>query len=217
MDDSKIETLWRRVGDAKNKEELDAITETLTHADFDALWKRQDKWVDEQVRRRKEEATKFNMGGHLRDCFAHFEKSRLQEHLRYCFTFVKPKAKMTTLRKDLNEQGFDFSSGRIVYKPRGYDKYEFFIKYDYYIGAKEFCAQSPDETPVARVLAHDDPILDIEYYSGHGGEAQPQIMAEDDTKIYFYVCSDGATWLGSLHKDLNDYLTGKVSIETFGG
>ena len=93
-----------------------------------------------------------------------------------------------TIRKLLNDEGFDWQRGEILYQTW------------------------PSDTPgwgAANVPAHyitqDDVILDLEFDDGYGGPDCPRFLAKDGRFLYFPVQYDGATWIDKMAWDLDWY------------
>lgn len=100
---------------------------------------------------------------------------------------------MSTIRQWLNEAGFNWNRGAIVHQ--------------------EAAGYSPgwsrnNEIGNARVIKHDDPVLDLEFNSSYGAPQCPRFIARDDSAIYFPVQYDGATWIEKIVIDLNFYVRG---------
>ena len=96
----------------------------------------------------------------------------------------------STLRKWLDEEGFDWKSGTIVYQETE----------SYYPGWTHDCGFKPGE-----IISVIHPILDREFYSGYGGPECPRIFARDQYAIYFPGQYDGATWLEKIAIDIGHY------------
>ena len=96
---------------------------------------------------------------------------------------------MATIKQWLEDYGFDFDKGRIIYQETDYP----------YPG---WC--DPDR---AMYIPTDHPILTTEFDNGYGGPNCPRFIAEDTEAIYFPVQYDGATWLEKVWKNLDKYLS----------
>jgi len=94
---------------------------------------------------------------------------------------------MTTLRKMLTQQGFDWSNGKIIIQR---------------ISSK-VCYE---EVGSARSITPDDKLLDKEFFEGHGEAHCPMFIAVDDEAVYFPGTYDGATWCEKVYKDITKYL-----------
>jgi hypothetical protein len=96
----------------------------------------------------------------------------------------------STIRSWLEEQGFDWDSGVIVYQWRE---------------GGEFAPgwSTPDSS---RQLDFTDPILDTRFCTGHGGPMAPRFFAKDRTAVYFPGQYDGATWCEKVVTDPKWYL-----------
>ncbi|MCF7995278.1 MAG: hypothetical protein K9L88_10615 [Chromatiaceae bacterium] len=95
---------------------------------------------------------------------------------------------MATLKDWLNELGFDWETGRIIYHAvRGN-------------AAGWKTAESAED------IGCDHEILTIEFDEGAGSPECPRIIAEDEEAIYFPSQYDGATALEKVWKDLDKYL-----------
>lgn len=96
-----------------------------------------------------------------------------------------------TLRKWLNEAGFDWSSGRIVY----------------HYGKDQAVCYSEDYDVDARIeIGWAHPILDKGFYSGYGVVECPAIIAKDNKALYFPSRYDGTTSLVKVMLDIDHYL-----------
>ena len=96
----------------------------------------------------------------------------------------------STIRKWLDQSGFRWDKGKIIIQECGIGRFPGW------------------GTPVsARIASKDDHVLNIEFYSGHGGPECPRFVAEDDVAIYFPAQYDGATNIEKIWKGLDEYLT----------
>lgn len=100
---------------------------------------------------------------------------------------------MATLREWLNELGFDWENGIIVYQP---------------VTEDAWCPgwAGDDEFLPPRIIPRNHPILDEEFDNGYGAPECPRIVAEDKERVYFPVQHDGATWLVYVYKDVRKYV-----------
>ncbi len=105
---------------------------------------------------------------------------------------------MATLKQWLNEAGFDWKNGTIVYQE--------VLPYD-----SENSGGKPSpgwgKGGPARYITSDDPILVQHFDSGFGGPEAPRIFARDDKAIYFPRQYDGSTWLEKIYTNSEYYLT----------
>lgn len=104
---------------------------------------------------------------------------------------------ITTLRKDLNDVGFDWSTGIII----SYDTYITGWKCDWEL-----------ENNKKLIITHDNPILDIEYNYGYGGFEMPYFRAQDKDKIYFPYDYDGSSCVKWVYKNFTQYLETKDTL-----
>lgn len=94
-----------------------------------------------------------------------------------------------TLRGWLNEAGFDWESGLIVWQDTGEDNYPGW--------------HTPEAPGV--VITKDHEVLDRKFYCGYGGPECPRIFAQDKNAIYFPGQYDGSTWLERIVTDPGFY------------
>jgi hypothetical protein len=94
-----------------------------------------------------------------------------------------------TIRQWLEKLEFDFENGKILFQETDEDS-------------------SPGwGTPTqAYYISKNNPILDKEFYAGHGGPACPRFIAEDSKQIIFPHQYDGATGPTQVWKNLDKYL-----------
>lgn len=111
---------------------------------------------------------------------------------------------MTTLRAQLTEAGFDWTSGRILYHQISDEAYSPGWVNDNEIIARKF-------------IDFDDEILDKEFEEGYGAPNLPRFIAEDESFVYFPVQYDGATWVGRTAKNITAYLQNGSQTPYFGG
>lgn len=104
---------------------------------------------------------------------------------------IKSEPRRDTLRKWLNEAGFDWSSGRIVYH---YGKDQAVCYYE----------DCDVEARIELDWAHS--VLDREFYSGYGVVECPAIIAQDNKALYFPSRYDGTTELVKVMLDIDHYL-----------
>ena len=97
-----------------------------------------------------------------------------------------------TIRGWLENAGFDWENGRILYQK---------VKDDNW--GKTPGWSSPTG---AGFISHDAPILDEVFSTGYGGPTTPRFIATDEEKLYFPAQYDGATWLEVIWKDIEKYL-----------
>lgn len=103
---------------------------------------------------------------------------------------------MSTLRSWLNDAGFDWENGTIVYQEaNGYSPG--------WSGSEEL---SPP-----RVIESSDSVLDREFDSGYGAPRAPRIFARDNHAVYFPGQYDGSTWLETVIIDPEYYLSGNAT------
>jgi hypothetical protein len=106
---------------------------------------------------------------------------------------------MATLRAWLNEEGFDWKTGKIIahtlkegsYSP-GWGDMEAAYFWDY-----------SSNLPAMQM----DALLDTEFDDGYGSPNCPRFIAEDATKLYFPWQYDGSTGLQSVVKDIMHYIS----------
>jgi hypothetical protein len=103
----------------------------------------------------------------------------------------------TTLHERLQANGFDFTSGFILFQETRDPK------------------DDPDDThspgwseptQPTRVISQDEPVLHREYDSGYGGPECPRFIAKDDTHIYFPYQYDGSTGIVKVRRDFGAYI-----------
>ena len=97
------------------------------------------------------------------------------------------------LRYELNQQKFDWESGRIIYQTPENKGDTMFSKYK----KVEF-------------LEKDSTILDEEFENEFGGCTYPPIIVEDKDFIYFVVVYDGRGNLEKISKNIEKYLTSPI-------
>lgn len=107
---------------------------------------------------------------------------------------------MATIRQWLDAEGFNWTTGRIIYQPTGDN---FTPGWSAPAGAEQIGA--------------DHPILDHEFYDGHGGPECPRFIAEDAARIYFPNQYDGATSIVAVWKDLARYLEWQTTETPYPG
>jgi len=96
---------------------------------------------------------------------------------------------MTTVRRFLEECGFDFKLGRIVIQM-----------------CDEGVTPGWGDPVSGEAVSNDDPILDYEFYDGFGGPECPRFIAEDGKQIVFPGQYDGSTFSVRIMKDISYYL-----------
>jgi hypothetical protein len=106
---------------------------------------------------------------------------------------------MITLRRELEELGFDWDSGKILYQK-----------------TIDF-APGWDEPRDAEYIAATHPILDEEYSRDYGAPTCPRFVAEDKEAFYFPSQYDGATLVEKIWKDLDKYLDFKKNMSPYPG
>lgn len=111
---------------------------------------------------------------------------------------------MSTLRKDLNEKGFDWESGMIVYQAVSEEAYS-----PGWAGENEL-SQSVQ-------IDENHPILDEEFFSGYGSPQMPRFVACDSTYIYFPVQRDGATFIAKVLRLIGNYIGSEMPTPYPGG
>ena len=104
---------------------------------------------------------------------------------------------MATIRSFLDEVGFDWQTGQIVYHPTGEPD-------------EDGDVQDPgwtSRTGSAQLICNGQaPILDKSFTSGHGGPMCPRFIAYDALAIYFPEQYDGATQCARVLRDIGHYL-----------
>jgi hypothetical protein len=106
---------------------------------------------------------------------------------------------MANLRKWLDDEGFDWGTGRILWQ--------------------KVASGAPGwSSPVgAKIIDFTDKILDHEFDDGFGSPECPRIIAEDFGAIYFPSQYDGATRLEKIYKDISLYLDYKNNETPYPG
>jgi len=92
---------------------------------------------------------------------------------------------MDTLRGELNDHGFDWQTGRIIYQPVTDNAYS------------PGWADGNDLLPAFEIPT-DHPILDEPYDGGYGAPRCPRIVAFDTAHIYYPYQYDGASGLTTM-------------------
>jgi len=107
---------------------------------------------------------------------------------------------MSTIRAWLDEAGFDWAAGRIIWHDTG-------------------AGGSPgwSEAVGAREVSADDTILRREFDSGYGGPECPRFIAFDAKRIYFPWQYDGATGLETVNRDPDTYLDWEANPTPYPG
>ena len=100
---------------------------------------------------------------------------------------------MTTLRKLLEKQGYDWENGTLILQPVTEEAY------------------SPgrahgDEILKGYVADRNDPLLDVGFDAGYGAPQCPRFFARDNSKIYFPGQYDGSTWVETVIIDPMVYI-----------
>lgn len=97
---------------------------------------------------------------------------------------------MATIREWLNDAGFDWLSGRIVWQAMDADAY---------------CPGWG--SPISgQYIDSGSPILDEQFYAGFGAPRCPRFIARDNRAIYYPCQYDGSTWIESIVIDLDRYV-----------
>jgi len=96
---------------------------------------------------------------------------------------------MATIKQWLDEKGFDWANGRIVYQE-----------------VKQGHSLEWGMPKAGRLIDADDPILIQQFDSGYGWPECPRFVAEDARGMYFPGQYDGATLVVMVHKDITVYL-----------
>lgn len=109
---------------------------------------------------------------------------------------------MATIKDWLDEAGFDWVSGRVIYHPCLEDQEE--DGHCYRGWASDYELGKPEE------ITGPHPALLIEFPTGHGAPMCPRFIAEDKDKLYFHGQYDGATWCEVVWKDISKYLEVKI-------
>jgi|SRR3972149_311509 len=113
---------------------------------------------------------------------------------------------MATIRQWLNEAGFDYTRGEIVFHH---------VEEDATPGWGNAIAASlwtlQDQAPEAVKE------LDREFDTGYGGPQCPQFIADDGVKLYFPDQYDGSTSLVTVYKNIARYLDIKTPTPYPGG
>jgi hypothetical protein len=97
---------------------------------------------------------------------------------------------MAKLREMLEHAGFHWQTGVIVYQHTEDDTPGW--------ACKSSCLPSV-------VIAHDHPVLDLEFDNGYGGPEMPRFVANDSARLYFPVQYDGATHICAVYRNASDY------------
>ena len=100
---------------------------------------------------------------------------------------------VATIAGWLNEAGFDWESGTIIWQDTGTDE------------------PGWASMKSARKIPPDHPILTKEFDSGFGRAECPRFIAEDRERLYFPSQYDGKTDLVYVYKNIDVYLTSKDS------
>lgn len=108
---------------------------------------------------------------------------------------------MDTLRSELTRCGFDFENGKIYYSE---------------IEDGGYCPGWSKGRP-AILIENNNPILDMEYYPGHGSPQMPRFIAYDDRCVYFPVQYDGASWAEAVFLNPIKYCSGEEQTPYMGG
>jgi len=95
---------------------------------------------------------------------------------------------MATIRKWLDEAGFDWATGKIVCQQ-----------------ATVGSAMQPHSVEDGQVVAHNALILDEEFVASRRGSGSPRFVARDWRAVYFPVQYDGSTWIERVVLDLDWY------------
>lgn len=109
---------------------------------------------------------------------------------------------MSTLRQKFADAGVDLGICTIVFQPVGADAYS--------------PGWAGDDTMPAETITAAHPIIDTEFDDGHGSPQMPRILVDDGVSIWFPVMYDGATWLGSVPKDITA-IVGKTDPTPYPG
>lgn len=106
---------------------------------------------------------------------------------------------MANLKKWLDELGFDWEYGTIIYQPVKEDK-------DY-----QPCPgwASADELEQPMYISKSAAILSVEFDDGFGSPQCPRVLAADANAIYFPKQYDGSTSLVKIITNLDYYLSVK--------
>lgn len=107
---------------------------------------------------------------------------------------------MATIKKWLDEAGFNWSDGRILWQD-----------------VEEGRSPGWGDPTTAQWIQPDHEVLTREFSSGYGGPECPRFVAEDDKAIYFPSQYDGATGIEVVFKDLTKYLDVKNETPYPGG
>jgi hypothetical protein len=107
----------------------------------------------------------------------------------------------STLRKWLDAEGFDWSSGRIIYHKT----------------SEEDCPGWTSDIESREEINSEHPIFDFEFSSGFGGPKCPRIFARDKDAIYFPSQYDGSTCLERVAIDCGFYLQDRSQTPYPGG
>lgn len=106
---------------------------------------------------------------------------------------------MATIRQWLQNEGFDFENGRILFQDVTEDAYcPGWARDDY---------ELKDTIEIK-----DHPILDHEFNDGYGSAQCPRFLAKDSKKIYFPSQYDGATCVNSIEIDLDSFVGNKKPL-----
>lgn len=116
---------------------------------------------------------------------------------------------METIRQWLNEECFDWSTGKIIFHDT---KVEDEDDEDAYTSPPGWASAVSGE-----VIDSSHPILDKEFDSGYGRPECPRFIATDGTRLFFPKQYDGATSIVSIFIDINIYLNPTVATPYPGG
>lgn len=100
---------------------------------------------------------------------------------------------VTTLRRELKRVGFDFENSRIIYQEVVRD-------------LKPGEADDIKDIIMTKYIDVNDRILDRKFDADYGSPNMPRFVAEDNEKIYFPLTYDGATSIGWVYKDIQQYI-----------
>lgn len=109
----------------------------------------------------------------------------------------------STLREQLDDCGFDWQTGLILYQGFALDEDG---EVDYYT----------NNTNPPCLLAHDSPLLDIKFDTGYGSVQFPPMIAYDAGRVYVIGCYDGSSWLQAIEIHPEAYLQGQAAIPRIG-
>lgn len=109
---------------------------------------------------------------------------------------------MATIREWLENNGFDFETGTIVYQPT--------------TGSSPGCSYD-EEIQQGVIVGKAHVILDREFNNGYGSPQCPRFFARDNDAVYFPVQYDGMTYCERVPIDTAVYVNGNQPTPYPGG